>query len=441
MQRMPRLQALPSATTAGVVAARAPLLTSDVARHTCALVLAGGRGSRLGPLTAHHAKPALPYAGNLAIIDFTLSNCVNSGIRRIVVLTQYKAQSLIRHIERGWSFLDINLGEFVDIVPAQQQQGEGWYSGTANAVFQNLGMLREARPRHVLVLAGDHAYKMDYGRLLADHIASGLPATVSCIEVPIEQASEFGVLQSGAGDLVTAFEEKPPHPLPLPERAGMAGASMGVYAFDTEFLIDALERDAADPASGHDFGHDLLPDLAAAGCLHAHRFELSCVSREGAAPYWRDVGTVDAYYQANMDLTHVVPDLDLYDDSWPVRSLQRQLPPAKFTFDEEGRRGMAVDSMVCSGCVVSGALVRRSILFSKVRIGEGSLIEDSLLLPGVTVGRGVRLKRVIVDKRCLLPDGLRAGYDAEADRQRFHLTPGGVVLITPEMLVPDARRF
>jgi glucose-1-phosphate adenylyltransferase len=406
----------------------------DLARRAYAVVLAGGRGSRLGPLTAHRAKPALPFGGKLAIIDFALSNCVNSGIRRIAVLTQYKAQSLIRHVERGWNFLELSLGEFVDLVPAQQQVDTQWYCGTANAVFQNLHMLREARPRHVLVLAGDHAYKMDYSLMLRDHVRAGLPASVACIEVPLAEACDFGVLQTGPGDRVCAFDEKPCRPAPLPGRPGLASVSMGIYAFDTEFLIQQLERDAADPESTHDFGHDLLPRLAAAGQLHAHRYALSSVQPAGAAPYWRDVGTIDAYYEANMDLIRPTPALDLYDEDWPILSLQRQLPPSKFVFDDEGRRGCAVDTLVASGCVVRGASVRRSILFSKVELGEGSLVEDSLLLPGVVVGRDVRLRHAIVDKRCVLPDGLRAGWDERTDAQRFHVSPGGVVLITPEML-------
>jgi glucose-1-phosphate adenylyltransferase len=399
-----------------------------------AVVLAGGRGKRLHQLTDHRAKPALPFAGKLNIIDFPLSNCVNSGIRRIGVLTQYKAQSLIRHIERGWGFLQSSLGEFIDVVPAQQQQGEGWYSGTANAVWQNLDIVREAQPELVLILAGDHVYKMDYARLIADHLASGADATVACIEVPREQACHFGVVGVDEQSRVRRFCEKPDDPECLPERSDRSLASMGIYVFGTDFLCAQLARDAAQADSQHDFGHDLLPRLVQHHHVHAHRFADSCVNMVGNQPYWRDVGTVDAYWAANMDLTHVVPELNLYDDEWPILSLQRQLPPAKFVFDDDRRRGMAVDSLVSSGCIVSGATVRRSILFSKVRVAEGSVIEDAVVLPNVRIGRDVHLRRVIVDKGCRLPDGFRAGFDADEDRRRFHVSERRVTLITPDML-------
>lgn len=405
-------------------------------QHTYALVLAGGRGSRLGPLTARRAKPAVPFGGKFSIIDFALSNCVNSGIRRIGVLTQYKAQSLIRHIERGWNFLDVNLGEFIDVVPAQQRVDEQWYTGTANAVFQNLDMVCEIDPDLVLILAGDHVYKMDYARMLADHVRSQADATVACIEVPMEEAYSFGIVDIDAEFRIISFEEKPAHPKSLPDRPERALASMGIYVFDRRFLCEQLSRDAADDKSSHDFGHDLLPWLVPRYRVMAHRFEDSCVNMVGERPYWRDVGTIDAYWAANMDLVQVVPDLNLYDDAWPIRSLQRQLPAAKFVFDDDGRRGMAIDSVVSSGCIVSGASVRRSILFSKVRVGEGGLIEDSVLLPNVVVGREVHLRRTVVDKHSVLPDGLRAGIDPAEDRRRFHVTEHGITLITPEMLDP-----
>ena len=402
-------------------------------QRTYALVLAGGRGSRLRQLTDWRAKPAVPFAGKLKIIDFPLSNCVNSGIRRIGVLTQYKAQSLIRHIERGWGFLEMNLGEYIDVVPAQQRVDEGWYSGTANAVYQNLDILREADADRVLVLAGDHVYKMDYARLLADHVARGADLTVSCIEVPLDQAREFGVMQVDTQRRIRAFREKPDCPEPLPGCPDRALASMGIYVFDARVLVDELVRDAGDARSTHDFGRDLIPSMLERRRVFAHRFEDSCVTRTGT-PYWRDVGTVDAYWEANLDLTHVVPELDLYDDRWPILSLQRQLPPAKFIFDDEGRRGMAVDSLVSSGCIVSGGTVRRSILFSKVRVGEGSVVEDSVVLPAAAIGRDAVVRRAVIDKRCVVPDGLCIGVDLEADRQRFHVTERGVVLVTPEML-------
>ena len=404
-------------------------------QHSYAVLLAGGRGRRLGPLTEHRAKPAVPFAGKLTIIDFTLSNCVNSGLRRIGVLTQYKAQSLIRHIERGWGFLAASLGEFVDIVPAQQQQGAIWYCGTADAVWQNLDLIREADPAYVLVLGCDHVYKMDYGVMLAEHAERDAQASVACIELPLAEACDFGVMQVDDRGRVLAFEEKPARPAPLPGRPGHALVSMGIYAFDTAGLLAALARDAADASSGHDFGHDLIPALVGRARLFAHRFERSCVNRVDGRPYWRDVGTVDAYWAANMDLTQAMPELDLYDDAWPVLSQQRQLAPAKFVFDEDGRRGLAVDSLVAGGCIVSGATVRRSILFSKVRVDAGSQVEDSLLLPNVRAGQGVQLRRCIVDKHCRLPDGFSAGLDPAADRARgLHVTPSGITLVTPEMI-------
>ena len=405
-----------------------------LAEHTYAIVLAGGRGSRLAQLTDRRAKPAVPFAGKFRIIDFALSNCVNSGVRRVGVLTQYKAQSLIRHVELGWSFLAASLGEYVEVVPAQQQQGEGWYIGTANAVYQNLSLLRESRPRHVLVLGGDHVYKMDYSIMLSEHAARGAAVSVACIEVPLDEARDFGVMAVDDQGLVLSFEEKPVHPRPLPGRPQLALASMGVYVFETEVLLAELERDAADPASSHDFGKDVIPHLVRQGSVWAHRFETSCVNRSFGRPYWRDVGTVDAYWAANIDLTRVVPELNLYDDDWPIMSLQRQLPPAKFVFDGDCR-GVALDSLVSSGCIVSGATVRRSILFSKARVAEGSLIEDSVILPNVVVGRHVRLSRTVVDKDCRLPDGFCSGLDADADRARgLHVTAGGITLVTLPMM-------
>jgi glucose-1-phosphate adenylyltransferase len=415
-------------------AVRRDATPNHLLHSTIALVLAGGRGSRLKQLTDRHAKPAMPFAGKLKIIDFTLSNCINSGIRRVGVLTQYKAQSLIRHITRGWGFLDASLGEFIDVVPAQQQIDQGWYSGTANAVYQNLDMLRDADPEYVLVLAGDHVYKMDYSRIIADHAKRGADVTVACIEVPLEQASALGVMSVNADGRITAFVEKSTHPEPMPGRPGVALASMGIYVFNAAFLYKALCQDAADPRSCHDFGHNVIPRACLKGAAYAHYFRESCVNMIGNRPYWRDVGTLDAYWEANMDLTRPLPELNLYDDAWPIRSLQHQLPPAKFVFDDEGRRGMAVDSLVSSGCIVSGATVRRSMLFSKVRVNDGSLVEDSLLLPDVVVGHNVVLKRVIVDKHCVLPDGIKIGVYPAEDRCRFTVTEKGITLVTPEML-------
>jgi len=406
----------------------------DITHQTYALVLAGGRGTRLRQLTDHRAKPAVPFAGTMRIIDFALGNCVNSGLRRIGVLTQYKAQSLIRHIERSWGFLEASLGEYVDIVPAQQRRDERWYTGTADAVYQNLDILRESRPKYVVVLGGDHVYKMDYGVLLADHVQRGADMSVACLEVPLAEACEFGVMTIDGDQRIRAFDEKPAHPKSMPDKPDRALASMGIYAFNADFLVDQLERDAADPNSSHDFGKDLIPRLVHSARVFAHRFEDSCVNMVGDRPYWRDVGTLDAYWEANLDLTHVEPELNLYDQAWPMLGRQPHRPPAKFVFDDAGRRGCAVDALVSDGCIVSGALIRRSILFYSTRVAEGSRIEDSVVLPNASIGRNVTLRRVIVDKGCVLPDGLQAGLDPDQDRKRFNVTERGIVLITPEML-------
>ncbi len=424
---------------AGVATYRSPRgshasFLGALSRKTYAMVLAGGRGTRLMQLTNWRAKPAVPFAGTLRIIDFPLSNCINSGIRRVSVLTQYKAQSLIAHVERGWGFLESALNEFIDVVPAQQRVGDDWYRGTADAVFQNLDILREADPEYVLVLAGDHVYKMDYGVMLAEHIESCADVTIACIDVPIEQASAFGVMEVDQMDRVTAFHEKPAHPKCIPGEPQRVLASMGIYVFKASFLYDVLPRDAADATSGHDFGHNVIPSVLGSARVHAHRYARSCVNMVGEKPYWRDVGTVDAYWEAHMDLVEVQPQLNLYDDDWPVLSLQRQLAPAKFVFDDSGRRGMATDSVVCSGCIVSGATVRRSLLGFKVRIEEDSLIEESVILPNVRIGRGVTLRRCIVDKDCQLPDGFSAGMNHAHDATRFHVTERGITLITPDML-------
>jgi len=407
--------------------------------QTYAMVLAGGRGSRLHQLTDWRAKPAVPFAGKFKIIDFALSNCVNSGLRHVGVLTQYKAQSLIRHVTRCYASLDAGLGEFVDVVPAQQKDGNRWYGGTADAVCQNLDLVREAQARWVLVLAGDHVYKMDYGNLLEDHFRHGAQLTVACTEVPLAEACHFGVLSIDRERRITAFAEKPEHPTPMPGRSDVALASMGIYVFNADYLRQQLLRDAADGESQHDFGRDILPQAVAQTHVLAHDYASSCVNMVGQRPYWRDVGTLDAYWAANMDLVTPLPELNLYDDDWPIRSVQQQLAPAKFVFDEDRRRGMAVDSVVASGCIVSGAAVRRSMLFSKARVEEGSLIEDTLLLPGVQVGAGAIVRRAIIDKNCVLPSGIRIGCDAGADRQRFHFTRGGVTLVTPAMLEQDTN--
>jgi glucose-1-phosphate adenylyltransferase len=415
------------------------------ANNTLVVVLAGGRGSRLRQLTDYRAKPAVPFGGTMRIIDFALANCVNSGLRRIGVLTQYKAQSLIRHVERAWGFLEASLGEFVDVIPAQQQKGDGWYSGTADAVYQNLDLLRAAGPQYVLVLGGDHVYKMDYSAMLAEHTRRGADLSVACIEVPVEEATAFGVMSVDAEQRIQAFEEKPAHPATLADKPGQCLASMGIYVFNAELLIEQLERDAADPASSHDFGKDIIPALVSGAAstrggerakVCAHRFADSCVNMVGGKPYWRDVGTLDSYWEANLDLTHVTPELNLYDAAWPQPSRQIQRAPAKFVLDDGHRRGMAVDSLVAGGCIVSGALVKSSLLFYNVRVGEGSVVEESVVLPNVVIGRNVKIRRAIVDKRCVLPDGFECGFDRARDAARFHVTERGITLVTPAMLQP-----
>jgi len=402
---------------------------------TLAIVLAGGRGSRLGPLTDWRAKPAVPFGGKFRIIDFALSNCVNSGIRRIGICTQYKAQSLIRHVLQGWSFLDGRFGEFIELLPAQQRITADWYKGTADAVHQNLDILRRHRPRFVLVLAGDHVYRMDYGRMIADHVAKAADMTIGCAEVPLAEAGGFGVMTVDAGLRVTAFHEKPKCPVPDPGRPNTALASMGIYIFNAPFLYEQLLRDSDDRQSSHDFGKDVIPHLLGRGYrIVAHRLGDSCITRGGGAPYWRDVGTIDAYWKANIDLTKVVPDLDMYDEDWPIWTYQEQLPPAKFVFDDDSRRGAAIDSMVSGGCIVSGAMVRRSLLFSNVRVHSYATVEDSVILPGVDIGRNVVLRRAVVEKHCRLPEGLAVGVDPNEDRKRFHVTEQGVTLVVPEML-------
>ncbi len=416
---------------------------SALTRDTFAVLLAGGRGSRLHQLTDWRAKPAVPFGGKFRIIDFTLSNCVNSGVKRVAVATQYKAHSLIRHIQRGWSFLEGRFDEFIDIVPAAQQVSESaWYQGTADAVYQNLNVIHRSRPRHVLVVSGDHIYKMDYGRMLAEHVSRDADLSVACVEVPLAEASQFGIMEADVDGRVLGFAEKPATPKAIPGNPGVALASMGVYVFDTAFLFEQLQRDASDPESSHDFGKDVIPHCVAHHRVHAHRFAESCVGTpHGARPYWRDVGTIDAYWEANMELTKVTPELNLYDRDWPIWTWQEQLPPAKFVFDDDGRRGMAVDSLVSGGDVISGSTVRRSLLFSNVRVNSFSTIEDSVVLPDVRIGRGVTLRRCVIDKGAEIPPGTTIGVDPQEDRRRFHVTARGVTLVTPEMLGQSLHRI
>ena len=415
---------------------------SHLTRSTFALVLAGGRGSRLMQLTDWRAKPAVPFGGKFRIIDFTLSNCVNSGIRRIGVATQYKAQSLIHHLQRGWSFLDGRFDEFIDLLPAQQQIAENWYQGTADAVWQNLDLLRRNRPKYVLILSGDHIYKMDYGRMLAEHARHQADLTVACIDVPLAEAHAFGVMQIDTEQRILGFAEKPQQPQPMPGKPDRALASMGVYVFNADYLFDALERDAADAQSSHDFGKDLIPHAVSRQRVYAHNFADSCVGMEeetGNIPYWRDVGTIDAFWEANMELTKVTPELNMYDEDWPIWTLQEQLPPAKFVFDDDHRRGVAIDSLISGGNIISGATVRRSLLFSRVRVHSYASVEDCVVLPKVDIGRNARLRRAVIDKHCKIPAGMSIGYDAREDRKYFHVTEKGIVLVTPEMLGQEIR--
>jgi glucose-1-phosphate adenylyltransferase len=412
---------------------------APLVRSTYAVVLAGGRGTRLKQLTDWRAKPAVPFGGKHRIIDFTLSNCVNSGVRRIGVVTQYKAHSLIQHVRRGWSFLDADLQEFIDVLPAQQRVQDSWYQGTADAVYQNLDIINMASPAFILVLGGDHIYKMDYGVMLADHAAAGADVTVACVAVPRGIAESFGILQVDEHQRVTQFQEKPRHPATLPNQPDECLASMGIYVFNAAFLYRRLQQDAAQTGSAHDFGNDILPSLIGHADIHAHRFESSCVSTGKGLPYWRDVGTLDAYWAANIDLTTVTPELNVYDRGWPIRTFQEQLPPAKFVFDDDHARGHAMDSLVSNGCIVSGATVRRSLLSTNVIVERHSLIEDSVILPNVEIGHHVILKRTIVDKFCRIPDNFRVGLDLAADCRRFEVTDMGTILITPEMLGQDVH--
>jgi len=406
-----------------------------LARDTMAFVLAGGRGSRLMELTDRRAKPAVFFGGKTRIIDFALSNALNSGIRRIGVATQYKAHSLIRHLTRGWTFLRPERNESFDILPASQRVSEElWYRGTADAVYQNIDIIEAHDPRYIVILAGDHIYKMDYGRMLEFHVQSGAMCTVGCIEVPRSTASAFGVMAVNEQGRIVDFLEKPADPPSMPGRPDMALASMGIYAFNAEYLYAELERDIADRASAHDFGKDIIPTAVRNGVAWAQPFGAACVRAEDdEEPYWRDVGTIDAYWEANIDLTATRPLLNLYDTDWPIWTWQEQLPPAKFVHNEPDRRGIAIESTVSGGCIISGALYR-SLLFSSCRVHSYSQVNWSVLLPSVVVGRNVRLNKVVIDRGCVLPDGLVVGEDAESDAQRFHRTEGGVTLITREML-------
>ncbi|QDH33657.1 glucose-1-phosphate adenylyltransferase [Porphyrobacter sp. YT40] len=407
-----------------------------LARDAMAYVLAGGRGSRLMELTDRRAKPAVYFGGKSRIIDFALSNAINSGIRRIGVATQYKAHSLIRHMQRAWTFLRPERNESFDILPASQRVSENqWYEGTADAVFQNMDIIAAHAPKYMVILAGDHIYKMDYELMLQQHVNSGADVTVGCLVVPRMEATGFGVMHVDAEDTITAFVEKPKDPPGIPGDEGMALASMGIYVFNTDFLFEQLLRDADDPNSKRDFGGDIIPYIVKHGKAVAHRFTNSCIrAAEEIEEYWRDVGTLDAYFEANLDLTDTVPKLNLYDRDWPIWTDAVVAAPAKFVHDEDGRRGFAVSSLVSGDCIISGSEVRRSLLFTGVKIGSYSNVKEAVILPYCNIGRGARLSRVIIDSGVRIPEGLVIGEDPELDARRFRVSEKGVVLVTRDMM-------
>ncbi len=409
---------------------------SRLTRGTLAVIMAGGRGERLKQLTEDRCKPATPFGGKFKIIDFVLSNCVNSGIRQISVLTQYKAHSLIQHIQGGWGYLRGEFGEFVEIIPAQQRLGPDWYQGTADALWQNMEIIRSHRPLHVLVLAGDHIYKMDYGPMIGFHVENEADITVGVVEVPRDRARDFGVLTVDESNRVVRFQEKPLDPEPMPGRPDIALGSMGIYVFNPKLLERLLRADAENPGSAHDFGRNIVPDAIENLRVYAYPFE---DVRTKAQNYWRDVGTVEAYYEANMELVRVSPELNIYDEQWPIWTYQEQLPPAKFVFDEDDRRGVAIDSMVSGGCIISGSRVSNSLLCSNVRVHDRSIVDRSVILPRVRIGENCVIQRAIIDEGALVPDGTSIGVDPVADAERFHVTEGGIVLVTSAMLKAASR--
>ena len=404
---------------------------TELTRKTLALVLAGGEGSRLKDLTRWRAKPAVPFGGKYRIIDFVLSNCVNSGIRKIGVLTQYKSHSLIRHIQRAWSFMRYEVGEFVEIMPAQQRVDKDWYLGTADALYQNLDIMRRHTPEYVMVLGGDHIYSMDYSKMLVEHANSGADVTIGCVEVPRMEARGFGVMSVDETLRITKFTEKPADPDAMPGHPDIALASMGIYIFSTEFLYQKLIEDRDNPNSTRDFGKDIIPSVIDGWKVQAYPF----VDEMEKPVYWRDVGTLESFWKANLDLCTIEPELNLYNHDWPIWTYQAQMAPAKFTFDDEGRRGLAIDSLVAGGCIISGARIKRSIIGSGSRVHSYSLIKDSVLLPRVEVGRNCRIQNAIIDKGTVIPAGTIIGEDPIEDAKRFYVEPeSGIVLVTPEML-------
>ncbi len=414
---------------------------SNLTKNTVALILAGGRGERLKDLTEFCSKPAVPFCGKFRIIDFPLSNCINSGIRRIGVATQYKSHSLIQHIQRGWGFLRGEFNEFVEIWPAQKRVAEDWYKGTADAVYQNLDIVRNIGAEYVLILAGDHIYKMDYGQMLACHVKNKADMTVACINVPIEDAKGFGVIGVDESDRVIDFKEKPKDPNPLPDNPNQAFASMGIYVFNAAFLYEQLIRDADDSKSEHDFGKNIIPQMINKYRVFAHRFTDSCIDRDNQNYYWRDVGTIDAYWEANLEMTKVIPELNLYDADWPIWTYQEQLPPAKFVFNNDQRRGMATDSLISGGCIISGSSITQSVIFSNVHVHSYSMIQDSVIMPNVEISRHVKLNRVVVDTDTRIPEGVEIGFDVELDSKRFYVSEKGITLVTAEMLGQSKNRI
>lgn len=410
--------------------------TQPLARDAMAYVLAGGRGSRLMELTDYRAKPAVYFGGKSRIIDFALSNALNSGIRRMGVATQYKAHSLIRHLQRGWNFLRPERNESFDILPASQRVSEDqWYAGTADAVYQNIDIIESYGPEYIIILAGDHIYKMDYELMLRQHVDQNADVTIGCLEVPRMEAVGFGVMHVDDVDKIVAFVEKPKDPPAIPGQPDLALASMGIYVFRTKFLIEELKRDAADPNSARDFGKDIIPYIVEHGKAVAHRFTKSCIrSSFESVAYWRDVGTVDAYWEANIDLTDITPELDLYDKEWPIWTYAEIKPPAKFVHDEDGRRGSAISSLVSGDCIVSGSALRRSLLFTGVRANSFSSLDEAVVLPEVVINRNARLKKVVIDRGVHIPEGLVVGEDPEEDARRFRRTESGICLITQSMI-------
>jgi glucose-1-phosphate adenylyltransferase len=408
---------------------------SNLTRDTYALILAGGRGSRLHELTTWRAKPALYFGGKFRIIDFPLSNCVNSGIRRVGVITQYKSHSLIRHLVRGWGHFKKELGESIEILPASQRFSENWYEGTADAVFQNIDIIRDELPKYVMILSGDHIYRMDYGNILANHVETGAKMTVSCMAVPRhEAAGAFGVMKVDENNRILGFEEKPANPSPLPSDENLCLASMGNYVFDTEFLFEQLARDAENVGSERDFGKDIIPAIIKDHPVYAYNFQNESGEGQEQA-YWRDVGTIDSFWEANMELVAPVPALNLYDNKWPIWTYQEQLPPAKFVWEDHERRGEAINSVVSGGCIISGSTLRRSLCFSNVRVHSYGLIEEAVILPDVEIMRHCKLRKVIIDRGCVIPEGTVIGYNHDEDRARgFRVSDNGVVLVTRETL-------